>query len=168
MTAVLYKFNKRKEIDEDYYDLIDKLDYYQVLLLDYVNLNKKNEGHILSGISSAFDKDSNKNRDDFLSFLNNPNFVNWCNIRKKLIDGTTTSWQLWLRHREDSSLYKEEYSQKSFPTADSFLKHLKTHKEHRILAIEEIIDETLLKIEKYTIWLQCSKYFAIIIDTLIL
>lgn len=143
MTAKLFDFKKRKNIDEEYNDLIEKLDYYNVLLLNYNFLNEQHKNHILSGISSIFGEHSKRKRDFFLSFLNNPNLDNWNLIKKQLIDGTTTSLQLWIRHRNDE--------EEQFPTAENFLKYLKTHKEHRIKAIKDIIKETLNKLEEYRI-----------------
>lgn len=149
MSAQVLEFKQKKKIDQNYNDLLDKLSYYNEMLDNYVESIVEHRLHILSGMHSIFGPHSKEKRELFLSFLNNPCIEIWSGIRNLLIDNTTTSWQLWIRHCSDAPLNLQGDNKYKFPTPEKFIQYFNQHKEDRIISLQSIIYETEEELKKY-------------------
>lgn len=151
MTAQIIQLKKFKKIDEDYYNLIDKLNYYKEALYNYETAITVDGDNILAGMSNIFGKHNKDTKTKFLSFLNNPSPETWSNIRNYLIDSTTTAWQLWTRFDTEAPRCLIGSAAFLHPTKNDFIDFFNKHKKQRIESFKNIILDVELELKKYKI-----------------
>jgi hypothetical protein len=152
MSAQILQFRKLKPIDEEYHNLIEKLEYYNDCLISYETVISQDGDNLLAGMSNIFGKHQKDTKNKFLSFINNPCPETWKNIRNYLIDSTTTSWQLWARFDSNApNCIMNEADSFIHPTGENFIIFFNKHKEQRLYSLKKIILDVETEIANYRI-----------------
>lgn len=139
--------DRKKEKDDNYEMLIVKRDHLKKVNAVFERENENSTSSLFSGMSNmTSSKHYPEIRNCFLSFYNSPSATTWKEVRNKLIDYNTTSWQLWIKY--DSSaprMISSKEDEEKYPEPDKFSEYYKKYKVQRIednnARIEEIEEE---------------------------
>lgn len=146
MTAQIIQLRKKKK-DQQYYEEIQKYDYFNSLYSAQLEALQNSIG-IIGGMHNIFGEIKKDIKDKFLSFLNSPNSENWLEVRSYLIDPSTTAWQLWIKF--DKNAPKSGKSD-SFPSPEQFIYYLKEHQKERLLELKEKCEKSISIIKEYDV-----------------
>lgn len=144
MTAQIIQL-KRKKKDQEYFETIQKYEYFNSLYIAQLD-SMKNSNGVIGSMHNIFGNIKKDIKDKFLSFFNAPDYEKWISIRSYLIDSSTTAWQLWIKFDKNAPV---SGSSKIFPEPAEFIKYLNQHQQQRLQELKLKCDELILIINSY-------------------
>lgn len=147
MSNVISFPKRKKEKDDNYEMLIVKRDHLKKVNAVFERENENSTSSLFSGMSNmTSSKHSHEIRNCFLSFYNSPSATTWKEVRNKLIDYHTTSWQLWIKYDSSAPLMiSSKEDEEKYPEPEKFSEYYEKYKVQRIednnARLEEIKEE---------------------------
>lgn len=134
MSNVISFPKRKKEKDDNYEMLIVKRDHLKKVNAVFERENENSTSSLFSGMSNmTSSKHSTEIRNCFLSFYNSPSATTWKEVRNKLIDYHTTSWQLWIKYDSSAPLMiSSKEDEEKYPEPDKFSEYYEKYKLQRI------------------------------------
>lgn len=131
--------------------LIVKRDHLKKVNAVFERENESSTSSLFSGMSNmTSSKHSTEVRNCFLSFYNSPSAATWKEIRSKLIDYHTTSWQLWMKYDSNAPLMlSSKEDEEKYPAPQDFLVYYEKYKVQRIEDNNSRLEEIEKALKEY-------------------